>query len=458
MFSNGAALRCYRERVGLSQARIAEATGIPQHLLSAFELGKSALDTKAQQKLSDTFASEEALQGLSHRRKRYRQHAYSARCRDPERVAKCQRTVENAAYLAELDTLSRPAPPSFTGMSLFSGAGGFSLGFRAAGCKIKAHVEIDDGLSSIYRANFLDSKRLGGCIRNVTNGEIAKFLDRSGPIDVLLGGPPCQGFSLAGKRNAADTRNELFRDYLRILDIVRPKIAILENVRLLTSMKTLAGMLVKDEIRKGFKEKGYNVEMYELNASDFGVPQHRDRVIFLAVDRALPRRPSMPEPTHGPAPDLLATRRACRTFADGCSDLAYLESSEATSGDDLHRAVSHPDHVIEWLWEVPQGQSAHNNADPALRPLSGYNTTYKRQIWDEPGATVQTTFGMISGCRNVHPIATRSLTAREAARLQSFPDDYRFVGSLGTIRTGIGNAVPPLLAKQLAAHIRSNIL
>ncbi|MBU6435814.1 MAG: DNA cytosine methyltransferase, partial [Nitrospirae bacterium] len=112
-------------------------------------------------------------------------------------------------------------------------------------------------------------------------------------------------------------------------------------------------------------------------------------------------------------------------------------------------------HVIEWLWDVPEGCSAHDNEDPNKRPPSGYNTTYKRQVWTEPASTVQTTFGMISGCRNVHPIATRSLTIREAARIQSFPDSYKFSGSLGAIRTGIGNAVPPLLAYQIACHIKN---
>src|SRR4051812_14910211 len=112
-----------------------------------------------------------------------------------------------------------------------------------------------------------------------------------------------------------------------------------------------------------------------------------------------------------------------RTFGDAVSDLAYLESGER-SEDPLHEAVRHPQHVIDWLWDVPQGKSAHDNEDAAKRPPSGYNTTYKRQVWDEPASTVQTTFGMISGCRNVHPIATRSLTVREAARIQSFPDSY----------------------------------
>jgi DNA (cytosine-5)-methyltransferase 1 len=124
----------------------------------------------------------------------------------------------------------------------------------------------------------------------------------------------------------------------------------------------------------------------------------------------------------------------------------------------LHQAVRHPSHVIKWLWDVKEGHSAHDNENPKDRPPSGYNTTYKRQVWQEPASTVQTTFGMISGCRNVHPISTRSLTIREAARIQSFPDSYQFTGTLGAIRTGIGNAVPPLLAYRVGLFVRSRLL
>jgi DNA (cytosine-5)-methyltransferase 1 len=151
--------------------------------------------------------------------------------------------------------------------------------------------------------------------------------------------------------------------------------------------------------------------------------------------------------------DLFSSMQPHRTFGDACSDLPYLESGEG-SEDKLHEAVKHPAHVIKWLWDVKEGFSAHDNEDESLRPPSGYNTTYKRQVWNEPASTVQTTFGMISGCRNVHPIATRSLTIREAARIQSFPDSYKFTGTRGTIRTGIGNAVPPLLSNAIANHVR----
>jgi DNA (cytosine-5)-methyltransferase 1 len=272
---------------------------------------------------------------------------------------------------------------------------------------------------------------------------------------VLLGGPPCQGFSLAGKRRVDDPRNELFRDYMRVLDVLRPKVAILENVRLLTSMKSKSGRLVKDEIAEQFRNHGYRVRLFEENAKNYGVPQHRERVIFVAVKGELGKDPSFPKPEFVDRPTLY--ERRVRTFADACSDLAFIESGEAAD-DPLHTAVSHPDHVVEWLWDVPEGRSAHDNEDPVKRPPSGYNTTYKRQIWNEPAGTVQTTFGMISGCRNVHPIATRALTVREAARIQSFPDTYRFVGSLAAIRTGIGNAVPPLLGRSIAQHVRSRIL
>jgi DNA (cytosine-5)-methyltransferase 1 len=198
--------------------------------------------------------------------------------------------------------------------------------------------------------------------------------------------------------------------------------------------------------------------MYEANAKNFGVPQHRERVFFVAIRMDVGISPSFPKMTHGDgALDLFSETPSCRTFADACSDLEFLESGEKSS-DPLHKAVSHPQHVINWLWDVREGYSAHDNEDPDMRPPSGYNTTYKRQVWNEPGATVQTTFGMISGCRNVHPISTRSLTIREAARLQSFPDSFKFVGTQGTIRTGIGNAVPPLLAYEIGRNLSSQLV
>jgi DNA (cytosine-5)-methyltransferase 1 len=448
-------LRLYREQLGLSQAKLAELSGISQHLLSAFELNKAELPSLLLERLHSALSDREQITSLVRREKRYRDHMYSEIEKRPERIARAGRTSGNIAYyclLSELATQHKTKSASTpTALSLFSGCGGFSLGFSAAGFQVKGYLELESGLREIYKLNFPESVEIGGDITKITDERLDVLRAEIGDIDVIIGGPPCQGFSLSGKRKIDDPRNTLFRHYLRFVESFRPRLAILENVRLLTSMKNPVGTFVKNEICAEFHNHGYKINYFEINAKDYGVPQHRERVMFVAVRNDVPHMPSLPEPTHGLSVDMFSAVLPFRTFGDACSDLDYLESGDK-SADELHEAVKHPNHVIDWLWDVPEGCSAHDNEDTGKRPPSGYNTTYKRQVWSEPASTVQTTFGMISGCRNVHPIATRSLTIREAARIQSFPDSYKFVGNLGTIRTGIGNAVPPLLAYHLGLH------
>jgi DNA (cytosine-5)-methyltransferase 1 len=458
MSDAGDEIRKSREALGLSQAKLSEISGIPQYLLSAFELGKGVLSDADTTRLARAFEDRDKIAATTQRRKRYQPHIYEYRPHDPLRVELHATTKGNSNYLAELAAMYSSAPcTNLTAMSLFSGCGGLSLGFSKAGFQIKGFLEIEDALSSIYQLNFPGVGRLGADITAISDEIIRREHSRIGDVDAIIGGPPCQGFSLSGKRNVNDPRNNLFTDYLRFIRVFRPKVAVIENVRLLTSMKMADGTFVKHQIEQSFASEGYSVAMYEVNARDYGVPQHRERVFFVAVRKDLNAAPSFPSPTHGISSDMFTRKAPWRTFADACSDLTYLEAGEK-SQDPLHFAVAHPNHVIDWLWDVREGYSAHENTDPAKRPPSGYNTTYKRQIWLQPGATVQTTFGMISGCRNVHPIATRSLTIREAARLQSFPDEYQFDGSLGVIRTGIGNAVPPLLAYALGNHVRTTLL
>lgn len=450
-------LRENRERLGLSQAKLAELSGISQHVLSAVELGKADLSCSNLAALAKALSNLDEVEKLVSRNKRYREHQYIDVPKVKERVEKAIRTDENGNYLALLNQLhnqhATKGESGLSALSLFAGCGGFSLGFSAANFKVKAFLELEPDLRKIYSLNFPDSLEMGGDITQVSDEGLSNFKQQVGEVDVIIGGPPCQGFSLSGKRKRDDPRNTLFRHYLRFVDTFKPKIAVLENVRLLTSMKNPEGGLVKDDIYNEFLSHGYQVRFFEINAKEYGVPQHRERVIFIAVRNDLNIKPSFPRPDFGEPVDLFSATKPYRTFADACSDLEYLESGDK-SKDELHEAVAHPAHVIDWLWDVPEGFSAHDNEDPEKRPPSGYNTTYKRQIWLEPAGTVQTTFGMISGCRNVHPIATRSLTIREAARLQSFPDNYKFCGGLGTIRTGIGNAVPPLLAFVIANHVR----
>jgi len=457
----GIELRNRRQQLGLSQAKLAELSGVAQYLISAFELEKSELPQPLFNAVFHALDNKHQVTEIASRAKRYQAHRYSKVDKMPDRVARASRTPGNADYLQLLNEISTlhqaPKTIGLSALSLFSGCGGFSLGFSAAGFFVKGYLEIDDSLRTIYKRNFPYSFEIGTDITSVTNELLVQKATRLGDIDVIIGGPPCQGFSLSGKREVNDPRNKLFEHYLRFVDILRPKIAVLENVRLLTSMKNISGGLVRSDIFKVFRDHGYRIQSFEINAKEYGIPQHRERVLFVAIRNDLKLEPSLPAPTHEERPNMFSEFRPYRTFADACSDLPFIESGES-SIDPMHRAVSHPSHVIDWLWNVPEGLSAHENEDTRKRPPSGYNTTYKRQIWNEPAATVQTTFGMISGCRNVHPIATRSLTIREAARIQSFPDTFQFVGSLGSIRTGIGNAVPPLLAYRIAEHLRDQLL
>ena len=457
---NGAEIRERREELGLSQAKFSELTGIAQHLISSFELGKSELATGQVEVIVNLLSDELSVAALEERKKRYRNHEYGKRGVRQDRSSLSTQSAENRVYtrlLKELEDGSGNRLNGLSALSLFSGCDGFSLGFSWAGFAVKGFVELEDGLRKIYRSNFPHAIECGSNITEVTSSQLSSLGRQIGEIDVIIGGPPCQGFSLSGKRDVNDPRNTLFKHYLRFVDQFRPKMAILENVRLLTSMKNDQGGYVRDDILAEFAKHGYKVQFFEINAKNYGVPQHRERVLFVAVADDCGFSPSLPEPQFGIANDLFGRMKPLRTFADACSDLEYLESGEKSKKHRYHEAVNHPTHVVEWLWDTPQGKSAHDNEDPTLRPPSGYNTTYKRQIWNEPAATVQTTFGMISGCRNVHPIATRSLTIREAARIQSFPDTYKFSGTAGTIRTGIGNAVPPLLAYELGQHVKARL-
>lgn len=458
---NGKLLRETRQKLGLSQAKLAELTGVSQHLLSAFELEKVSLPSQVLKLVTNALGNKTNVDKLVTRSKRYQVRSYVTPERMEERVKRAAPTAGNVEYCRVLEDLGSMHATSgqrpFSALSLFSGCGGFSLGFSAGGFEVKGFVELEEDLRRIYKCNFPHSIELGGDITQIDESALEWFAKRLGNIDVIIGGPPCQGFSLSGKRQVDDPRNTLFKHYLRFVDIMQPKVAVLENVRLLTSMKSPSGTYVREDICKEFQEHGYRIRCFETNAKDYGVPQHRERVLFIAVRDDLGIDPTLPEITHGERSDLFSKTLPYRIFGDACSDLPYLESGEGSS-DPLHEAVKHPAHVIDWLWDVPEGASAHDNVDPVKRPPSGYNTTYKRQVWEEPAATVQTTFGMISGCRNVHPIATRSLTIREAARLQSFPDSFRFQGTLGSIRTGIGNAVPPLLSYAIAKHVKQELL
>ena len=316
---SGLAIREHRQLVGLSQAKLAELTGVPQHVLSAFELGKSTLPPAMAGKLVSALARSADVSALSARRKRYAQHTYSDVSVLAHRASRAVRTNRNDAYLTQLRAMARSHSstdrPGLSAVSLFSGCGGFSLGFSAAGFGVKGYVELDANLRRIYRANFRDPVEIGGDIAAISDCTIRQHAQAFGDVDAIIGGPPCQGFSLAGKREISDPRNSLFRHYLRFVEVMRPKVAFLENVRLLTSMKSVDGKLIRDQIAAEFRHRGYRVAFFEINATSYGVPQHRERVIFVATRADLDIQPSIPAATHGTGSDLFSNVMVPSTFA-----------------------------------------------------------------------------------------------------------------------------------------------
>ena len=455
---NGNNLKENRLSIGLSQGKLADLSGIAQAKISAFELGKSHLSFEQISILENTLKQLDGDDVVKINKKRFHKVADGARIIESLPRRSFSRTHRNPDYLRELESLeiafskgrdnNKPKAISF-----FAGCGGLCYGIKAAGFDVIAANELVDSYREIYAENFPDVTFLPNDIRDIKSEHLLDYVG----VDLMIGGPPCQGFSLAGKRDVNDDRNSLFRDYLNIADIVKPKVVLMENVKLLTSMKDPNGHYVKDRILETFNHHGYTSKFYELNAKHYGVPQDRQRVFFVGVRKDLNIVPSRPNLVTPEECDFFTSGANPYSFGDATSDLAFLESSEKSSTDHYHWAVNHPEHVLRWLADVKQGKSAHDNVEKNLRPPSGYNTTYKRQVWNEPASTVATTFGMISGCRNVHPIATRSLTIREALRLQSFPDSFKLKGKNGDIRTTIGNAVPPKLAYEIGRHLLNTI-
>lgn len=465
-----------RERNGISQTKLAEYSGYTKQKISAWEL-KKELPTE-----DELLHLREILDDLIPKIKMGKLNLKGHRNTKSEKIAfKSPSIIKNkkdyqsrtshmgyhSEYVKQLSDLYKkayePKQKNLKGISLFSGCGGLDLGFEAAGIDIVGHVEIWDAANKIYQENFTNSRLLEKDINDVKKEDIEKWKEKFGDIDIIIGGPPCQGFSLAGKRDPEDARNKLYKQYVHVVAGIRPKVFVFENVAKMTSMKTKSGKLFLEEILSEFESVGYTVVHKIVNAYEYGVPQSRERVILVGVRNSLRnkfvfnRAPFGEEDKSGQM-TLFDSIQPIRTFRSATGDLEKLENGEMSSNDPLHWAIVHPQHVIEWLVDVPEGMSAHENPNPEKRPPSGFNTTYKRNVWDEPCSTISTNFNMISGCKNVHPTSTRSLTIREATRVQSFPDEFVFCGKWGDVRKAIGNAVPPLLAYEIAKEIIQQVL
>lgn len=343
---------------------------------------------------------------------------------------------------------------------IFSGVGGLSQGFISAGFEIAFAIEFDKEIADAYARNHPGTEMINEDICGVDVEEVKK---RHPHIDLIMGGPPCQGFSQKGKRMSInDPRNFLFQQFVRFVESFKPKYFVLENV---PNIITTSNGYFKDQIIESFSRLGYTVNCGVLSASEFGIPQDRHRAVFIGVlgenGIELPKSPN---------------KRV--TIEEAIYDLPFIGSGEgeeiskydkkATSeyqrllrnGEKTlynHVATKHSDLALERLSLIPKG--AGREVLPAEhRTKSIYSGTWCRLLEDGIAPTITTRFDTPSSGRFTHPILNRCLTVREAARVQSFPDSFRFYGNKTSQMKQVGNAVPPLLAYAIAQQILNNNL
>lgn len=358
-----------------------------------------------------------------------------------------------------------------TVVDLFCGAGGLSEGFRQAGFDVLVGQDFDDSAGQTFVSTHHGSKFIGGPIQDVT---VEQVLDaagmQKGEIHVIVGGPPCQGYSVYNhQRGTSDPRAGLFREYLRIVEGVLPKWLVMENV---TGITSIAGGGIVREICDGMRALGYhNVEYKILKAEDYGVPQERRRIVFIANRIGAPI--IFPEVTHG------TDNEPFVTVWDAISDLPVVGNGEGANSEpyatgpangyqamlrgnrvrvENHRASKLSKANIERMRHIPQGGSWRDipydllPAGMKRAKRSDHTKRYGRPALDQLACTILTKCDIHWGAY-IHPINNRSFTVREAARLQTFPDSYEFQGSQTDQFVQVGNAVPPLLGKRIAESL-----
>ena len=341
------------------------------------------------------------------------------------------------------------------GIDIFSGAGGLSLGAEWAGIKVSHAVEIDEKSALTYARNHPNTEIICDDIINIDPTFI-----KEAPF-IVFGGPPCQGFSVSNRktRNIENENNGLFKEFLRFVKILNPEWFLFENVEGIVTFHK--GETLK-YILKQFKKIGYNTTHAVLYASDYGVPQHRNR--FFIVGNRKNIAFSFPEPLNSTI-----------TVGDAIGDLPVLENGATYdklpyrqdveiseyakkmrehSTFSMQNFVSHNTPlIIERYKYITQGQNwkaiPENLMQNYKNKSNCHSGIYKRLIWDKPSI-------VISNYRKnmlIHPLQNRGLSVREAARIQSFPDDFIFEGSIHYIQQQIGNAVPPILAQAIFEQI-----
>lgn len=337
----------------------------------------------------------------------------------------------------------------YTAIDLFCGAGGLHIGFENAGFNIKLCVDNNDIVEKTHRRNFPNIPIINRDIKKVSTDEIRGYLDDK-KVDVIIGGPPCQGFSTIGhrvssnpeKRSQKDPRNELVLTYARIINEIRPRFIVMENVK---GILTLEKGAYLNNVLSILAKAGYNVEYKLINMADYGVPEVRERVIIIGNRIGLPV--TFPAPDHSDNPD--DNLPAWENCWDVLKDLEKMADNPSFN----HVALKHTCKNIERYKLIPEGGRLPEDKLSKELYRKNFGNTYKRLARNRPALT------MVPGndAFPIHPTLNRSLTVREAARIQTFPDSIIFEGNRRQQGHQVGNAVPPVFSKKLAIFILEQI-
>lgn len=341
------------------------------------------------------------------------------------------------------------AQTTYNVLDLFCGCGGMSLGFELAGFRVLLGIDVWKDALQTYIYNRKEVKTLCADISILTGEDIVNEIGDAS-VDVIIGGPPCQGFSVAGKRIVDDERNKLYKGFVRMVDYFRPQAFVMENV---PNILSIGGGVIKDAIVEDFTKLGYTVEYDVLTASDYGVPQNRRRAIFVGLQNGL--HFSFPEPSQtekvtseealSDLPEYSVEDGATYPLAPNSEYQKFMRNNSASLYN--HQATEHNQKTIDIISLVPDGGN-YKDLPIELQSTRKVHIAWTRLNSKKPSFTIDT------GHRHhFHYSYNRIPTARESARIQSFPDDYIFTCSRTSQFKQIGNAVPPLLGKAIAIKL-----
>lgn len=357
-------------------------------------------------------------------------------------------------------------------IDLFAGCGGLSLGFTKAGFDVKKAVEFDNSIANTYKINHPKVDVIVDDIKNVANSDIFQ----KGDADVIIGGPPCQGFSMAGARIRHgfidDPRNYLFKYYFNIVKTVRPKVFLMENVK---GLLTMQKGKIFEEIIKIFSDfdllgnDTYDIHYKIINAKDFGVPQKRERLIIFGTsirkinfDCVWSKTFQDISKDYAPYFETVTVQDAIGNLGKPTRDGKIDNPTPKTEYEKYlscnseyiynHMQTQHSPIAIDRMQRIGNGDNFTSLAEKINSVHSG---SYGRLCWEEQAPTITTRFDTPAGGRFIHPLENRTLTPREAARIQSFPDDFTFYGNKTSVCKQIGNAVPPKVSYFLARLVKN---